>query len=410
MKTHTLPPRAERARRVYVATAVGQAVSQGALGSVYTLSLIEKGFGPEMLMYINACFYLGISLLEVPTGVYADIRGRKESCSVGWTIQAIAFAVYATSTSFIGCVAAESLFALGMTLVSGANRAWLSDELAGCEDHSSVRARATKSVNSISLAISMACSYVSVSLLRTHGHAAPYLIGLSFMLVTVLIAWSCMRRDAAPEWIKDLHPITAYREAVSRGWRVYRSSSSLRKLFAIMCVYNLTFMAPNMFWQLLYKDLLPNDTGVVIAQAIIKLSLLIGATWAALSVRSRFQSLIQCQFIIGFTLVLSGVIAWYDTVTASWVSLIFFAIHEIGRGWFEPVRSDFVDRSVDETGRVESGAVLRSIDSIVSHVGGLVGLISAGYMQRYIEPTTTIALSGILLVLNSGFGYIRSRM
>jgi MFS family permease len=410
MKTNMLPPRAVLARRVYVATVAGHAAAHGAIGAVYSLSLIAKGLSTEYLMYVNAFFYLGISLLEVPTGAYADIRGRKESCCVGWSVMVLGFLMYAYASNFLGCVCAEMLFALGMTLISGANRAWLSDEYTACGMQADFRSQTTSIANTIAVTVSSLTALVSVELLRAHGPSAPFITGFACILATAIVGWTYMRRDTPTKRFDEVHPLTTYRNTITNGWRLYRESTSLRRLLSIMCFYNLTFMAPNMFWQILYKDILPAGRGVGLAWICIKASLFIGSMWAIRSSRGTWLPLVRCQMLTGCTLTASGVIALLsDSTPLLLISLLFFSMHEVGRGWFEPVRADFVDRAIDETGRTDHGAMLRSIDSIVSHTGGLVGLVLFGYLQQHIDPATSVVVSGSILIINAVVGLFRSR-
>lgn len=87
--------------------------------------LYKLGFSFTQMFLLETFFSVGMMLLEIPTGVVADRWGRKASLMAGALTMAGAFALFALGRTFPELVAAQLLCALGMTLVSGADRALL---------------------------------------------------------------------------------------------------------------------------------------------------------------------------------------------------------------------------------------------------------------------------------------------
>ena len=68
-------------------------------------------------------------MLEIPTGVIADRFGRKTSMILGSLVLSIAALIYGSIPHFYNFLFSEFLFAVGITLISGADKAILYDSL-----------------------------------------------------------------------------------------------------------------------------------------------------------------------------------------------------------------------------------------------------------------------------------------
>jgi len=74
---------------------------------------------------LQSWYSLWCLLFEVPTGILADKIGRKYTMSAGAFITALACLAYGSVPNFIVFLAAEFIFALGISLISGADQALL---------------------------------------------------------------------------------------------------------------------------------------------------------------------------------------------------------------------------------------------------------------------------------------------
>lgn len=81
------------------------------------------------VMYLNAWFMLWNFILEVPTGTIADHFGRKASIVLGALAGFVCMAVYTSHPHILVFMIAEMIFALSITLVSGADNALIYDSL-----------------------------------------------------------------------------------------------------------------------------------------------------------------------------------------------------------------------------------------------------------------------------------------
>src|SRR5438034_11788117 len=92
---------------------------------------LERGLTWTEIFTLTSVFSAVPVVLEVPTGALADRIGRRFAMVLGSLSMAVAFMVYYFGNSFAWFVVAESVFALGMTLTSGPDSAYLFDLLKG---------------------------------------------------------------------------------------------------------------------------------------------------------------------------------------------------------------------------------------------------------------------------------------
>lgn len=89
----------------------------------------ENGLSLTKIMILQAIYTLSIAIFEVPTGVFADKIGRKQSLSIGAFVLLIAAVVYSLGYNFWQFVIAEVVWGLGVTFASGADSAFVYDTL-----------------------------------------------------------------------------------------------------------------------------------------------------------------------------------------------------------------------------------------------------------------------------------------
>jgi len=115
---------------VYLATAAVGGVFWGMFTTVYSLYLIrDVGLDPLQLVLMGTALEITYFVFEVPTGVVADVVSRKVSIVIGWAVSGAAMIVLGVVDSFAGALLSQVLWALGLTFISGADVAWITDEV-----------------------------------------------------------------------------------------------------------------------------------------------------------------------------------------------------------------------------------------------------------------------------------------
>ena len=91
--------------------------------------VVELGLSPLQLALLGTALVLTILLTEAPTGVLADLYGRKPSVVASFAVMGAAIGLMATSPAFGALILWQAVWAVGWTMQSGAATAWVTDEL-----------------------------------------------------------------------------------------------------------------------------------------------------------------------------------------------------------------------------------------------------------------------------------------
>ncbi len=90
---------------------------------------MEVGLNPFQLLLVGAVLEGSVLITEVPTGIVADAFSRRRSVIIGYAILAIGFLVWASVPNLWMILIAQVFWALGFTFTSGAQEAWIADEV-----------------------------------------------------------------------------------------------------------------------------------------------------------------------------------------------------------------------------------------------------------------------------------------
>jgi MFS family permease len=110
--------------------------------SVYLV--VDAGLTAAQLVLIGAAQGATALVFEVPAGVLADTVGRRWSLVVSHALMGTAMAATGLTTDFVPIVATQMLWGLSWTFASGADVAFITDELADPERIAAVLARSAR--------------------------------------------------------------------------------------------------------------------------------------------------------------------------------------------------------------------------------------------------------------------------
>ncbi|GMQ62893.1 MFS transporter [Vallitalea maricola] len=99
------------------------------VNQVYYIEILE--LNPFQLVLIGTVLETSCFIFEIPTGIVADIVSRKLSVIIGLVLMGIAFIAEGSIPLFITVIFSQILWGLGYTFTSGADEAWIADELDG---------------------------------------------------------------------------------------------------------------------------------------------------------------------------------------------------------------------------------------------------------------------------------------
>jgi MFS family permease len=122
-----------KVQRTYLLLTLFTTLSASLIWGINTLFLLDAGLNNLEAFAANAFFTAGMMLFEVPTGVVADLRGRRLSFLLGsltLTVSTLAYVLmWQTNAPFWAWAVVSVMIGLGFTFFSGAVEAWLVDAL-----------------------------------------------------------------------------------------------------------------------------------------------------------------------------------------------------------------------------------------------------------------------------------------
>jgi MFS family permease len=185
-----------RVQVTYLTLLLFNTLAASLIWGINTLFLLDAGLNNTEAFAANAFFTAGFVLFEVPTGVIADLHGRKVSYLLGVVTLALSTLLYLymwrVSAPFWAWALASLLLGLGFTFFSGASEAWLVDALAhsGFKDKlESVLARGEIVAGGAMLIGSIGGGVLA----QTTNLGVPYLVRAGLLGINFLLAFLLMK-------------------------------------------------------------------------------------------------------------------------------------------------------------------------------------------------------------------------
>ena len=97
------------------------------LNAIYYVS--QAGLNPLQLVLLGTIMELAVLFFEIPTGLVADYFGRKKSLIIGTFIIGSAHLLEGSIPEFWAIAIGAALWGIGWTFISGAETAWIADEI-----------------------------------------------------------------------------------------------------------------------------------------------------------------------------------------------------------------------------------------------------------------------------------------
>ena len=213
-------------KRTYYTLLLGNTLAASLIWGINTIFLLDAGLNNLEAFAANAFFTAGMVVFEVPTGIVADMWGRRTSFLLGTVTLAVTTALYVVlweiEAPFWEWAAVSLLLGLGFTFFSGATEAWLVDALDAAHYQGaleSVLARGQVLTGVGMLTGSIGGGYLAQAI----SLGAPFVLRAAVLVVMFALALALMRdigftpkRGARP-WA-EIKGIAS--NSIEYGWRV----------------------------------------------------------------------------------------------------------------------------------------------------------------------------------------------
>lgn len=268
------PPRSG-ALRAYLILAVGQAFAFALAYTLQGLYFVQAAhLTPFQLLLIGSVLEGSAFVLEVPTGVIADVYSRRLSIVLGCLCLGLAMLLVGSFPVFGVIVGAQVVSAAGYTFLSGAQEAWLADELG--EERLGGRLLLGGQYGRLA----GVAGILGAAALARLGLGAPMLAGgVCLLSLGAFLAWRMPERGFTPLPPGERQSWAALSATLRGGLRAVRASRVLGLLLGAALLYGASHEAQDRLgeYHLLLDTGLPGGFAPATTLAVLSLAgLLLG--------------------------------------------------------------------------------------------------------------------------------------
>jgi MFS family permease len=380
-------------QRTYLTLVMLTTLSASLIWGINTLFLLDAGLNNLEAFAANAFFTAGMMLFEVPTGVVADLAGRRISFLVGSLTLMAATLLYVllwqVDAAFWAWAVVSVLLGLGFTFFSGAMEAWLVDALhhtgfTGELDAVFGRAQA------VGGAAMLTGSVLGGVIAQATNLGVPFLVRAALLGATFALAFFLMHDIGfTPERGKRPGPEVRriFRESLHYGlgqpavrWMMLTSP-----FVGGVGIYVFYAMQPYLLE--LYGD--EGAYGVAgLAAALVAGANIIGG-FLAPRLRHAFQR--RTSMILMTTALSAGALLVVPVVDSFALVVALLAVWSLAAAAEKPVRQTYLNALIPSRQR----ATVLSFDSLLSNTGGVALQPALGRVADVWGYPATFAISGL---------------
>lgn len=334
----------------------------------------ENGLSLLQVFALQAVFAFAVVVIEIPSGYFADLWGRRTSLLWGAWFSSLGFLCYSLSTSFEAFLIAELLLAVGAGLVSGADSALIYDSLLleKKEQHYALYEGRYMSIGSFSEGIA--------SILG--GLLAFYSLRLPFLLQTVLAMLTIPLSFALSEPERRKTNIQSNRERWLFLWQIVWQSLWLHKKLRWIILLSASFGASTLHivWliQPYFKQVQLPIYFYGVLWALLQFSVGFFA-WHAW----RLEKLLQQNILLLFLIFAIGFAYILPAIYLHLFSIVFFFLAYLSRGVNAPLLRKAIQDLSESNKRATvlsiKSMLVRLIFSFTAPIAGMIADINLSY-------------------------------
>jgi MFS family permease len=353
---------------------------------IFMLFQADRGLSFFERLALGGIYSAVIIVVEVPTGVFADRLGRRRSMMWG-AVAMVASCLLATrADGFIEFAVAESLAALSMALVSGADSAYLYDLLAA-HDRAHEYPRRESAASAWHL-LGSAIAFAGGGALAQVHMTLPYMVTAGVALVAAVIA-ALLEEDHEPiepaprgGWFAQT--VAALDEVVRNGkllWLVGYSAVVFALVRATIYVYQ-PYLAE--------RGLSTLEIGLLFAGVNLIAAFVSYRTW---SLRATFG---DERLLWGLLAVLGiSFIGLASAGAGPWMLALLF-VQAVASGIYSPLTKPLLNREI----RSENRAAVLSVESMGRRaaIGVFAPLVGLYGQQNVMLLCGAVGIAGLVIL------------
>jgi MFS transporter, DHA3 family, tetracycline resistance protein len=357
----------------------------------------DVGLTPLQLVLTGTALEVAYFLFEIPTGVVADLYSRRLSLIVAALVSGIAMIITGAAPSAAVVIAAAAVWGIGWTFRSGAEDAWLADEL-GHDRLGPAYQRSAQLARFTGLAgIAAAVVLALVNLPLPFLAAGSVTLALALFLAVAMPEHGFTR----PPRSAGTSHLAAAAATAQDGGRLVRAHPVLILVLAIAFVTGMWAEGFDRLWEanLLLDVGLPDLAGLgdvawfgLIGAGTQVLSFVVAAPLVARVGRLDQEALARLLLLLHAVLILTALVfAWAVTV---WGALLAYWATTVVRGLTEAPFRTWLNGTVTDS-RVR--ATVLSITGVAGSAGEWAGGPALGAVGTRWSVRTALGVGALLL-------------
>ena len=340
---------------------------------------------PLRLLLVGSVLELTCLVFQVPTGLFADAFSRRWAVSVGCALVGAGFVLEGSIPQFASILVAQVLWGIGATLSSGAEDAWITDEV-GEERAGPLFLRASQvgaATSLIGICAGAGLASIRLNLPIVIGGALLVMLGVYLFFAMTEVGYSAVRSEPRGS-------LASMAAGARSSIGSLRSRPLIVTILAITVVLGLSSEGVDRLYQVHFlRDIgLPTFAGlspVLWFGLISGGSSLIGiaVTWV---IRHRLDLENHAhvgRLLFAFTAVRALALAGFALAANLYVAIALAWVAGVMRQAFSPVQRAWLNRSLDPANRATLFSVDGQADAMGQIVGGpIIGVVASGISIR----------------------------
>lgn len=364
-----------------------------AVNQVYLVQAV--GLGPLQLTLVGTALEATNFVFEVPTGVVADVVSRRLSVVIGIALVGLGFVFSGSIARFETVMAAQVVLGTGLTFISGAQQAWITDEVG--PDRAGPIFLRTVQVEQVARLIGIPIG-TGLGLLNLH---LPLLAGGGALIALALVLFFVMPETGfRPKTEQQRIAWHDFAGTFSAGRRLVRGTPLLMTAFAITLLYGANgeafdrLFTPHFFQNIGFPSL--HGLQPVFWIGFVRMtSALLGlflVGWVRRFIDTTSHASVTRALLIDHGLQVVSIFAFAfagDFVTGM---VLFWSVQQLSR-IFTPLYLSWINQNVDSSVR----ATVMSMSSQVGGFGQFFGGPTFGAIGEFVSLRAALALAALVL-------------
>ena len=366
---------------------------------------------PLRLLLVGSVLELTCLVFQVPTGLFADAFSRRWAVSIGCALVGAGFMLEGSIPRFASILVAQVVWGIGATLASGAEDAWITDEIGG-EKAGPLFLRASQmgqAASLIGIGVGVGLASIRLNLPIVAGGALLVILGAYLFSAMTEDGYSAVRSEPNGSLAGMVAGMVAgARSSIAS----LRSRPLIVTILAITVVLGLSSEGVDRLYQVHFlRDIgLPSFAGF---SPVLWFGLISGGsslvvivtTWVIRRKLDLENHSHVSRLLFVFTTLQALALAGFALMANLYAAIALFWLATVMRQAFSPVQRAWLNRSLDPANRATLFSVDGQADALGQIVGGpIIGVIASGISIRAALVTSASLLTLALPLLARALG------